>query len=244
MALINCPNCNNEVSDKATFCPNCNYALQHANTTSKKIICGDCKQAYIDSLSACPNCGCPKPQKGKKNMILVIIAMFVIFSVIFVLNSKIQSNEYYENAKNITITMAEGATNAEKIGNTIISVWGNSIYKRKNETTDKFTMKNGKFVDDFNDALSNLYSDEEFNKTISDIQKNRNDVMKIMRKLKNPPQKYNELYSVIKALYEDYSKFTKFVIDSKGSYNSFSENFNTYDNELAETYEKALLCFD
>lgn len=173
-----------------------------------------------------------------------MIAAFAIISAIFVLNNRIKSYEYYENAKNVTITMAEGATNAEKVGNTIISVWGNAIYKQKNETTDKFTMKNSKFVDDFNDALSNLYSDEEFNKTISDIQENRNDVMKIMRKLKNPPQKYNELYSVIKALYEDYSKITKFVIDSKGSYNSFSENFNTYDNELAETYEKALLCFD
>lgn len=105
-------------------------------------------------------------------------------------------------------------------------------------------MRNGKFVEDFNNALSNLYADESFNKKISDISENRSEVMLLMKKLKNPPRKYNKLYSAIKELYEDYSKFTKFVIDSKGSYNSFSEGFNTYDNELAETYEKALLCFD
>ena len=28
MALINCPNCNGTVSDKATFCPHCDFELQ------------------------------------------------------------------------------------------------------------------------------------------------------------------------------------------------------------------------
>lgn len=32
MALINCPECNNEVSDKAKTCPNCGYSMRTKNT--------------------------------------------------------------------------------------------------------------------------------------------------------------------------------------------------------------------
>lgn len=102
MALINCPNCNNEISDKAEFCPNCDCTFQHEKKPIKNIICKECKQAYSDKLLACPKCGCPKPQGKKKIKIIVLILTFAIISAIFVLNSRIKSYEYYENAKNVT----------------------------------------------------------------------------------------------------------------------------------------------
>lgn len=40
MALINCPDCNNEVSDSAKICPNCNANIQEYLTKEKwKIRC-------------------------------------------------------------------------------------------------------------------------------------------------------------------------------------------------------------
>ena len=48
-------------------------------------------------------------------------------------------------------------------------MWYNAIYEERNSETDQYTMKNGKFVDDFNDALSELFADENFSNSISEI---------------------------------------------------------------------------
>lgn len=245
MSLINCPNCDKTISDKAKFCPNCNYVFDYKGVLPKTVICEECEREYFDNMPACPNCGCPKPRKRGKNKIAAVFAILVILTVIFVFtNNVLKSSEYYENAKNVTETMLDGASNAEGVGNLIVAVWGNSISKRENKSTDEFTMQDGVFVNDFNDALSNLYSDKTFNKNIDEIRNNRSETLALMKKLKNPPRKYEELYSEVKEVYDKYLKFTRFVIDSKGSYNSFSEGFNTYDTEFTEAYEKVLLCFD
>lgn len=34
MAMINCPECGKEISDKAASCPNCGYVLNEGNKTS------------------------------------------------------------------------------------------------------------------------------------------------------------------------------------------------------------------
>lgn len=38
MALINCPECNREVSDKAEICPNCGFAVAKHIERQNKII--------------------------------------------------------------------------------------------------------------------------------------------------------------------------------------------------------------
>ena len=52
----------------------------------------------------------------------------------------------------VSFTMIDGAAKAENAGNLIKNVWYNAIYEERNSETDQYTMKNGKFVDDFNDA--------------------------------------------------------------------------------------------
>ena len=58
MALINCPECNGVVSDKAHTCPHCGYPLEDMKNNNKTLIdCPNCGEK-IDSLSKfCPECG-------------------------------------------------------------------------------------------------------------------------------------------------------------------------------------------
>ena len=37
MALINCPECGKEVSDKATNCPNCGYPLEDMDFVKEEV---------------------------------------------------------------------------------------------------------------------------------------------------------------------------------------------------------------
>ena len=53
MALIKCPECGEEISDKAKECPNCGFPM----TTLIK--CPECGEAISGDSKTCPNCGFP-----------------------------------------------------------------------------------------------------------------------------------------------------------------------------------------
>jgi len=60
MALINYPECNKQISDKASNCPNCGYPvinkIKNPNTNTTKIHCLNCKvQVIVDE--PCDKCG-------------------------------------------------------------------------------------------------------------------------------------------------------------------------------------------
>lgn len=162
----------------------------------------------------------------------------------FSISQKAKETEYYSNMKSVSYTMLDGAAKAENAGNLIKSVWYNAIYEERDTETDKYTMKNGKFVDDFNDALSNLFADENFVNSISEIELNQSEVTGLIKKLKNPPKKYEEAYAVLKTYYDNYIKMTKSVISPTGSLQTFSEDFNTYDTDTVNSFEKMKLYLD
>lgn len=202
-------------------------------------------------LTTCPNCGCPNSTvKRKKNKHKGVIISIIVFALIVVsalgigISKKAKELEYYSNMEKVSFTMLDGAAKAENAGNLIKNVWYNAIYEERNSETDQYTMKNGKFIDDFNDALSELFADENFSNSISEIETNQYEVANLMKQLKEPPKKYEEAYSVLKVYYDNYLKMTKIVTSPTGSLNTFSEDFNTYDNNTVDSYEKMKLYLD
>lgn len=247
MGLTTCPKCGKTISEKATVCPHCNSHVIKKNL----ITCEDCKKEYDISMGACPNCGCPnsalkqKQKKHKGVIISIIVFALIVVSVLGIgISQKAKELKYYSNMETVSFTMLDGAAKAENAGNLIKSVWYNAIYEERNSETDKYTMKNGKFVDDFNDALSELFADENFCNSISEIVTNQSEVANLMKQLKEPPKKYEEAYSVLKIYYDNYLKMTRIVINPTGNLNTFSENFNTYDNNTVDSYEKMKLYLD
>lgn len=249
MSLITCPKCGESISEKATICPHCKFSLSQQNL----IVCEDCGRAYEMKLSACPNCGCPntlieqKKQKKKHKGIIIsgVIIVLIAISVLgFSVSQITKEAEYYSNMESVSYKMLDGAAKAENAGNIIKNVWYNAIYEERDTETDKYTMKDGKFVDDFNDALSNLFADENFFNSISEIELNQLEVTDLMKKLKKPPKEYEEAYVVLKTYYDNYIKMTNLVIRSTGSLQTFSENFNTYDSDTVNSFEKMKLYLD
>ena len=51
MAIIKCPECGHQVSDKAPTCPSCGVEIAH-----HIIRCKYCGEVYLDDQSVCPNC--------------------------------------------------------------------------------------------------------------------------------------------------------------------------------------------
>lgn len=62
MALISCPNCGKQISEKAETCPGCGYVLKKKEETEElqeKRFCEECGAEITSDMDTCPNCGCP-----------------------------------------------------------------------------------------------------------------------------------------------------------------------------------------
>ena len=75
MALISCPECDNQISEFAESCPDCGYILAPGEAAEIKereaqereqeawearmarIACPECEEQIIESAESCPNCG-------------------------------------------------------------------------------------------------------------------------------------------------------------------------------------------
>lgn len=167
MAMIKCPNCNEDISDKAMKCVHCGYILKKETG----IFCEECGAELKENEKVCSNCGCPvvntdksnnyvrksKLKKGisKKKIIVGIILTLVIIGVVVAIifiskynaeqKEKELSEQYKENLSTITYMMLNGAAEAESCGNLIKSVWSNTIWEEDDPETDKYTKKNGVF---------------------------------------------------------------------------------------------------
>lgn len=203
------------------------------------------------SLRSCPDCGCPDPLAGQRKkkkrhtgliILAVVIALLVIAALVFNgLMRKAGEAEYYTNMESAAYKMLDGAAEAENAGNLIVNVWNNAIFEESDAETDKYTMQNGRFVEDFNDALSNLYADETFAESISKIESNQSEVTELMKKLKDPPKKYKEAYEILETYYNNYTKLTNAAISPTGTLQTFSDDFNTYDEDTVNSYDKMKL---
>lgn len=265
MAMIQCPNCEKAISDKAKKCIHCGHVL----VEEEKKICPECGNELEAGANICSNCGCPieenlqtpeqnapqqvevtgvkVTQKSKKRL-CAIIGGILILALVLLAGQQVKkqnaikaeqerSSLYLANLQKASVLMLSGASDAEECGNLIKHVWANAIYEDRDPETDPYTRPKGYFVDDFNDALQNLFIDNSFSKRIETIKSNQNDVQAIMKELKNPPEEYEDAYESITDFYNAYSSLTGMATNPTGSLQTFSSNFNDADSATLNCYK-------
>lgn len=266
MAMTTCPNCGEQISDKAKKCVHCGTVL----IPEEKKYCSDCGVELEEGMKVCPKCGCPienavemeaapqqvevtgvKITKKSKKMIVIAVITVIAAATITTIGVQMykknvaakvaaeaqkQSEEYGTNLNMAAYSILSGASDAETCGNLIKQVWYNSIYEQSDSKTDKYTKPNGYYVSDFNDALKNLFLDSSFNDQIEDINDNKDTVNSLMKKLKNPPEEYKDAYESISKLYDAYLSLTNLATDPAGNLQTYSQNFNDADNETLNCY--------
>lgn len=114
MAMIKCPECGQEISDKAKKCVHCGKVLIEDKPATK--VCSDCGKENPIDATECVHCGCPfeeettveipvqtaiaeKPKKNMKKIIIPIVAAVLIIVVgLIVYNVKVvkPKNTYNE----------------------------------------------------------------------------------------------------------------------------------------------------
>lgn len=112
MALISCPNCGKEISDKAFKCPQCGYVLnESAIDKQQHNVCEECGTIFPLESTFCPNCGCPVTQLKTTKKKSMVIPMLVIIAVIL---AAVFGIRQYQN-KRLAIAESIAASEAESI---------------------------------------------------------------------------------------------------------------------------------
>lgn len=86
MALITCPECYKEISDKAETCPSCGYPIK--GETNALIICPECHKKISKTSETCPKCGSSikniKKYTKKNHKETLLFMGNLLLSVIFI----------------------------------------------------------------------------------------------------------------------------------------------------------------
>ncbi|MDO4844986.1 MAG: zinc ribbon domain-containing protein [Oscillospiraceae bacterium] len=268
MALIPCPSCGEQISDKAATCVHCGHVL---TVEEAKKVCSECGAELEAEATVCSKCGCPveseplnqdpvapqqveitkvsiKPQIGKKIIIIVAVAVLAIAGIILGVKLKATNDAaklsatYQENLNSAYYLMLNGAADAENCGNLVYKVWYNCIHEEHDEKTDKYTTVGGySFFSDFNVALNKLFSDSDYQSKIDGIKQNQKAASILMKELRNPPEEWEDAYDDLQAYYNSYITLTNLAISPKGSLNTFSSNFNDADSEVLKCLDRMKL---
>lgn len=257
MALVQCKNCGADTSDKALTCPKCGTSL----IEEILVACEDCGTEYVSTAEACPNCGCPNETLNKEDeaeseseiqkvevskisidkstkkklgkfAIIGVIAVVIIAIAISVASSN-NSKNYKENLSSAVSAMLLGGIEAEDAGSLIYNVWHDAIYDDYNSETYKYTSG----TSDFNEALSNLFADEDFKATQDSIKTNQDTVESLMRDLSNPPSEYEDAYAALKECYDAYLEFTNLATNPTGSLSTYTSSYNSAQSSFINAYD-------
>jgi hypothetical protein len=247
MALINCPECQKEISDKVVNCPHCGYPFERETNTNL-------------NNNGKKNNAAKKPSKVKKvviGSIVTIVSIIVIITVIGIIiySQNEKKNNYFINLSQIHSKILSGGVIAEQLTSITRQVWNNSIHKRSDIDTNKYTIQNNiyspnrlnynssDFLSDFNEALSNLSKDEDYISKKNDLRKIQDESTALMRDMKNYPQEYEYIYNDLLEYYNTFLSLTRIAINPSGSYNSFTSNVDDLITKFLEYHNKIDLLY-
>ncbi|NBH14457.1 hypothetical protein D3Z36_09780 [Lachnospiraceae bacterium] len=236
--IVQCSECGAVLSSTDIECPNCGCPVEKKAeevTRPQQVEVAGVKMA--------------KKTKGIIAAVAIILVLCIGGGVGYkVYSDKKAEKEYIESYNayindlvSIQIYMLAGGSDAESLCNLTLKVWGNSIYKQEDSETDIFTRKyngQGEFYDDFNDALFNLYLDDDTSKTRKRIEDNQKTVKKLIKDLQTVPEGLEKCYDTVSDLYDAYNTLMELAVIPSGSYSEYSSNKSVAVSDFMSAYQK------
>lgn len=153
MALINCPECNKQISDQAKTCPHCGYSVPKPTVY---ITCPECEEKIEKGMRNCSNCGYPvkftafipegKMEKLKKRIPLMIVGVFLALVLLSVSRIALHSFSFYINANHLlSISSRDDIDVDGTIGGSRGLKFTLRNYGDEEKVVDWIITKNGKF---------------------------------------------------------------------------------------------------
>lgn len=243
MALINCPECGKEISDKVKACPHCGYPFDEKSENIPQ-------QVEVTSVKL------TNKKVNKKVLIsaMLVIVIGVICTIVVQMSNAAKMKEerstYIDNLNTVKMLMLSGASEAETLCNLTGSVWKNTIYNDSDSETNKYCIREDKyeeskiyygkydFESDFNTAIAKLFKDTSTQSTVDSIKEGQTRVQDLMKELNNPTEEFSKIYDTISELYSSYQGLTDLAINPTGSLTSFLQSKSDKVDKFMEYYNK------
>lgn len=197
---------------------------------------------YRSPSSAAPQrlASTPRREKAPSRIIIIFLllaALALFVWLVFNGFSRKKESEYAYRLQTLVFAIYDSSTMAHNAAVEVENVWHDAIWETRDEKTAPFTIENGGFVDDFNIALDNLYSDATFSETISTIADDRETIALGMGYMNDPPRGYEQAYDALNAYYNIYVQLTGLVLSNGGySYNTFSDDLGDLNRDSSAAY--------
>lgn len=181
-----------------------------------------------------------KQRHSARKIVLAVVAVTALAAMCIFAVKDVQQRKaaaYQGELVQLAERIQEYAVDAYEVAAAEESVWRNSIYQQQDESTDPYTMENGVFLEDFDDALGNLYNDSVFAARLASVQTNRVSAAGSMSGLKDAPEGYEDVYQALKAYYDAYIRLTNLALNSAGyTYSDFNSELGDLNRELDTCY--------
>lgn len=222
MALIICPECNKEISDKVKSCPHCGYPIAEDVSSTHEPI-----KVNVTSI----NLNQPNKEKIRKLVFRGLIFISIISCIIaFLAHQNAQKatkvrNNYIVNLNLISSTMLSGASDAEQLCNLTAKVWRNTIFKENDSETGYYTHSwNGLYNSDFNTSIAKLFEDTTIKNKVKSIELNQALASSFMKDLRNPSLEFEKCYNTLNEMFNIFMGLTDLAISPNGSLQTFIQN--------------------
>lgn len=249
MALIKCPECGKEISDKAGKCPNCGYPI---DVQEEKIRVDDGGKILesVDGTTQQENENKRKEKtklKSKWAIIGGIVLLCIIIGITFISNknakileqqkAEVQEiedyNTYIDNFNSLYTTTLSGASKAESVCVLTLNVWQDAIFGDLSDETSKYVSG----ANDFNEALQRVYDDEEIQETLKDVRTAKNSASTYIKNLQSCPSELSKAYDAALEVHTAFSALSDLALEPTGSCNSYSEDEKTKVNAYISAYK-------
>lgn len=259
MALIKCPECGKEISDKAKKCVHCGMSFENGIPQKKR--CDECGKENDIEATECVFCGCPfedeiagqvipvngiKEEQKKKNK-KIAIGAFVAVAIITIVGTEIKSsnqNVADGDAKNTreAVNLIESGTGEKNSSTTSTASDQNVSNIRQNTTISIGGLCEFNITGyDINDTIEPPRPTGYYTYYQADDGNTYIDVKMKIKNLKNTSMLQYEVLDSVKILYDGQYEYDCFFVVEEKNGESFNQYTSLYEINPLETLSYHML---
>lgn len=141
-------------------------------------------------------------------------------------------NAYIENLNWLYSSLISGANISESVCVLTCNVWHDAIYENPSDETKKYISG----VEDFDEALERVYSDEEIQKQLNEINESKEKCDKYIQNLQSCPEELNKAYDIALQANTAFSILADLALNPTGSYNTYSKEESEKVDAFIDAY--------
>lgn len=222
LALIKCPVCGHDVSDRATRCSACGSDLSPFRTGE----CVKCGARFIPPVSTCPECGSAISigkthtkfdlSKWKRSLIIVVSIIAIAVIICVVAPKLLSANNYQAKFMDAASTIFDKSEDAAGLLGQICDAWS---------ATDRDT------------AVTTLWADHTFADRADLVIATDDIPRRLVEELQDAPAEYSDVYAALEKSYDGYVKLINLLENPSGDLSSYVSNIDSAIDDVIDNYE-------